>query len=110
MSRRRIESVSTGAALIDLPLDDVLSILPFLFTFPITTISLPSHECSGVLPLSLPPKPLRRLLSRRAQVSSACIAVTLPLKAALSLGDRALGDIGLLEKLLRGLRPSLFSR
>ena len=82
---------------------------PFLFTLPITTISLPPHERVDVLPLNLE---LRRVLSRRAHTSSACSAVTLPEKAALTLGDLDLGAIGLFDGLLCGLRgrPSLFSR
>jgi hypothetical protein len=115
VSRRRMESVSTGAALIDLDnastwtrLVEVLSTRPFLFTLPITTISLPSQERSGVRPLNLE---LRRVLSRRAHTSSACSAVTLPEKAALTLGDPDLGVIGLFNGLLCGLRgrPSLWS-
>ena len=114
VSRRRMESVSTGAALIDLDNAstwtrrvEVLSTRPFLFTLPITTISLPSQERSGVMPLNLE---LRRVLSRRAHTTSACSAVTLPEKAALTLGDPDLGVIGLFNGLLcvRG-RPSLFS-
>ena len=114
VSRRRMESVSTGAALIDLDNAstwtrrvEVLSTRPFLFTLPITTISLPSQERSGAMPLSLE---LRRVLSRRAHTTSACSAVTLPEKAALTLEDPDLGVIGLFDGLfcVRG-RPSLFS-